>query len=157
MKEYLTMKEAGLLIGKTSKTIKNYIKRGLIKNYFLVDGKYGQEYKISVRDLEPLGIVHSEVLEENFSTRGKDPATSRLLPGEYTVIPGKSADLGVEEEFLLKRYEEVLLELGRCRERLEKMGEESSKLKQEIEEKDMLIQMLIEKESEPGSGLTGEN
>jgi hypothetical protein len=150
------MKEAGLLIGKTSKTIKNYIKRGLIKNYFLVDGKYGQEYKISVRDLEPLGIVHREVLEESFSTRGKDPATSGLLPGESSIIPGKMDDSGIEEETLLRRYEEVLLELGRCRERLEKMGEESSRLKQDNEEKDMLIQMLMEKESETGGGLTGE-
>jgi len=112
-----------------------------------VDGKYGQEYKISVRDLEPLGIVHPEVLEESFSTRGKDPATTGQLPGESSVFPGKSGDGLMDEKPLLKRYEEIILELGRCRERLENMGEESRKLKQEIEEKDMLIQMLMEKES----------
>ena len=35
MKELLTLKEAASLAGKTTKTIKNYIKQGLIKNLTL--------------------------------------------------------------------------------------------------------------------------
>ena len=54
MKELLTLKEAAALAGRTTKTIKNYIKNGTIKNFFLVEGKFGQEYRISLKDVEPL-------------------------------------------------------------------------------------------------------
>ena len=54
MKELLTLKEAASLAGRTTKTIKNYIKQGKITNFFLVEGKYGQEYRINVKDVEPL-------------------------------------------------------------------------------------------------------
>ena len=54
MKELLTLKEAASLTGKTTKTIKNYIKSGKIRNFFMVEGKYGQEYRINLKDVEPL-------------------------------------------------------------------------------------------------------
>ena len=54
MKELLTLKEAASLAGRTTKTIKNYIKQGKITNFFLVEGKYGQEYRINIKDIEPL-------------------------------------------------------------------------------------------------------
>src|SRR5512138_1021203 len=86
------MKEAGLLLGKTTKTIKNYIKRGTIKNFFLVDGKYGQEYKISVRDLEPLGITCLDVLRDDFLPEGKKIADGQNLQGNDQNIQGNSPE-----------------------------------------------------------------
>ncbi len=157
MKDYVTMKEAALLIGKTSKTVKNYIKKGLIKNFFLVEGKYGQEYKISVRDLEPLGIVYPSVLEDDFSTRGKNVASEAYYQGNNGSIPEEKADNGVDEDLLMERYEELLMELGRSRERLETMGEDNRKLRQEIEEKDMLIQMLMKKSHGSENDFSGGN
>lgn len=153
MKDYVTMKEAALLIGKTAKTIKNYIKRGVIVNYFLVDGKYGKEYKISVRDLEPLGIKFFEVLQDDFSKEGK----KKLEKGD---VPVENAELAVENEspyekiglknlnveIFVKRYDETMIELGRCRERIESLTEENRKLNQEIEEKNMLIEVLMKKQ-----------
>ncbi len=53
-----------------------------------------------------------------------------------------------EYQFLLRRNEEILMELGRCRERAEKLENSNLQLKQEAEEKDMLISMLMKKESD---------
>ncbi len=68
MKELLTLKEAAALTGRTTKTIKNYIKQGKITNYFLVEGKYGQEYRINLKDIEPL------MKKDRRSSRGKEGA-----------------------------------------------------------------------------------
>ncbi len=152
MKEYLTMKEASLLIGKTPKTIKNYIKGGVIKNFFLVEGKYGQEYKISVRDLEPLGMANIEVLKSDYVRERKrskpEPVPQEKAgsesPGNGDISPETAGSNGQPASVFL-RYEEVLMDLGRCKEKLEQVSEENKKLKQEIEEKNMLIQVLMKK------------
>jgi hypothetical protein len=158
VKEYLTMKEASLLIGKTPKTIKNYIKRGVIKNFFQVEGKYGQEYKISLRDLEPLGITFLDVLREDFSAEAKDRGIGRAIPGEKgpgspgtDIIPGVGSGTDFDPGPFMARYEEVVMELARCRDRLQHMTVENGKLKQDNEEKDMLIHVLMQK----GASTTG--
>lgn len=148
MKELLTLKEAAALTGRTTKTIKNYIKRGTITNYFLVEGKYGQEYRINLKDVEPL------VKKEPRNTRGNEGSD----PGknaEATDTPGVSGERispediyeRPEYQFILRRNDEILMELGRCRERAEKLESSNLQLRQEAEEKDMLISMLMKKES----------
>jgi hypothetical protein len=155
VKDYLTMKEAGLLLGKTTKTIKNYIKRGIIKNYFLVDGKYGQEYKISIRDLEPLGITCLDVMREDFSAdgkRGHDPGnlqgTGRGKQGNDGQLSGGELEKGLDAAAFVSRYEEMVIELESSRVRSASLAEENIKLKQELEEKNMLIQVLIRKKEQ---------
>ena len=149
MKELLTLKEAAALTGRTTKTIKNYIKQGKITNYFLVEGKYGQEYRINLKDIEPL------MKKDRRSSRGKDGADhGKNAEGAY--VPGVSGERispediydRPEYQFLLRRNDEILMELGRCRERAEKLENSNLQLKQEAEEKDMLISMLMKKESD---------
>ncbi len=156
MKEYLTMKEAGLLLGKTTKTIKNYIKRGVIKNFFLVDGKYGQEYKISVRDLEPLGITCLDVLREDFTVEGKKNIGQSNPPGETGNISGEMKNVSpvnqgnvVDSGQFVARFEEMVLDMGKSREKITSLAEEITKLKQDLEEKNMLIQVLMKKKEQP--------
>ncbi len=147
MKEYVTMKEAAVLLDRTTKTIKNYIKRGFIKNYFLVDGKYGQEYKISVRDLEPLGMVNLNVLRDDFVL---DDA--KILPEDFSGISTESASpdskslvRGLSAEAFMSRYEHLAVELSQALEKVGRLTEESTRLRQELEEKNMLIQVLMKK------------
>ena len=85
MKELLTLKEAASLAGRTTKTIKNYIKRGKITNFFLVEGKYGQEYRINVKDIQPL------VKAAGKSSSGKGGVSSGKQDNSYdnNVLQGK--------------------------------------------------------------------
>jgi predicted site-specific integrase-resolvase len=149
MKELLTLREAASLAGRTTKTIKNYIKQGKITNYFLVDGKYGQEYRINVKDIEPL------------VKRGKtNTRTQGLLAGENRRNLKDIKDFDCdniapediynrhEYQFLLRRNEDMLMKVGRYRERLERLESTLMKLRQELEEKNMLIEMLTKKKPE---------
>ena len=51
-----------------------------------------------------------------------------------------------EFQFLLRRNDEILMELGRCREKVENLERSNLQLRQEAEEKDMLISMLMKKD-----------
>jgi len=152
MKELLTLKEAASLAGRTTKTIKNYIKQGKITNFFLVEGKYGQEYRINVRDVEPLVKKQAE------SSPGKKGATSGKQgnsPENSELSGGNAAGDDIydrpEYQFLLRRNDEILMDIGRCQARVEKLESSNLELRQELEEKNMLISMLTEKKP-PGSG-----
>jgi hypothetical protein len=147
MKELLTLKEAASLAGKTTKTIKNYIKRGVIKNFFMVEGKYGQEYRINVKDIEPLMKDGGKSTggKKRGPTSGKDP---------YTIDIERQADNKdtleeiydrPEYQFVLRRNDEVLMDLGRCQDKVEKLERTILRLRQELEEKNMLISMLTKK------------
>jgi len=147
VKELLTLKEAASLTGKTTKTIKNYIKSGKIRNFFMVEGKYGQEYRINLKDVEPL------MKKGRKTTPGKKAAAS---PGnEPYAVEGKRVSEETftaetiydrpEYRFILRRNEEILVELGRCREELAETKRANLALRQELEEKDMLIALLSKK------------
>ena len=149
MKELLTLKEAAALTGRTTKTIKNYIKRGTITNYFLVEGKYGQEYRINLKDVEPLmkkGRRDSRGKEAADPRKNAESAGAQGVPGEG-ISPEEIYDRP-EYLFLQRRNDEILMELGRCREKAEKLESLNLQLKQEAEEKDMLISMLMRKETD---------
>ena len=147
MKELLTLKEAAALTGRTTKTIKNYIKQGKISNFFLVEGKYGQEYRISLKDIEPL-------MKKAAKGPGIKDGTTPGKDGDIHDVYGFSGD-GISPEdiydrpefqFLLRRNDEILMELGRCREKVENLERSNLQLRQEAEEKDMLISMLMKKD-----------
>lgn len=149
MKELLTLKEAASLAGRTTKTIKNYIKSGKIRNFFMVEGKYGQEYRINLKDVEPLMKKGRKI------SPGKKAPSS---PGNesYVIddkkVSGESFTAETiydrpEYRFILRRNDEILVELGRCREELEELKRANLALRQETEEKDMLIALLSKKES----------
>lgn len=150
MKELLTLKEAAALTGRTTKTIKNYIKQGKITNFFLVEGKYGQEYRINLKDVEPL---RKKVGKESADGRGSSPGKKSVVADIYgfygeAISPEDIYDRP-EYRFLLRRNDEILMELGRCREKVEKIGNSNLQLKQELEEKNMLISMLSKKKADP--------
>lgn len=151
IKELLTLKEAASLTGKTTKTIKNYIKSGKIRNFFMVEGKYGQEYRISLKDVEPL------------MKKGRKTSPGKKMPPSSGKEPYSIDDTKITGEtftaetiynrpeylFILRRNDEIIVELGRCREELEELKRANLALRQEIEEKNMLIALLSKKES-PG-------
>ena len=147
MKELLTLKEAAALAGRTTKTIKNYIKQGKITNFFLVEGKYGQEYRINLKDVEP------------FVKQGKKKSRPRAsLAGEMSNKKSNNNDLDLENiapeeiykrheyQFLLRRNEDMLIKVGRYRERMEGLERTLLELRQELEEKNMLLAMLMKKQ-----------
>jgi hypothetical protein len=146
MKELLTLKEAASLAGRTTKTIKNYIKQGKITNFFLVDGKYGQEYRINVKDVQPL------IKKQGGNSPGKHGRTSGKHGHSHDTseLQGGNAVGGdiydrPEYQFLLRRNDEILMDLGRSQARVEKLESSNLELRQELEEKNMLISMLMEK------------
>jgi hypothetical protein len=148
VKELLTLKEAASLAGRTTKTIKNYIKRGKITNFFLVEGKYGQEYRINVKDIQPL------VKAAGKSSSGKGGVSSGKQDNSYdnNVLQGEDVSQKdiydrPEYQFLLRRNDEILMDLGRCRSRVEDLERSDLQLRQELEEKNMLISMLMKKET----------
>jgi hypothetical protein len=153
MKELLTLKEAASLAGRTTKTIKNYIKQGKITNFFLVEGKYGQEYRINVKDIQPLAKKAGK------SSSGKSDVSSGKS-GISADNTGLQEGAVSQEEiydrpeylFLLRRNDEILMELGRYRARVEKLEHSSLQLRQELEEKNMLISMLMKKEPSENQG-----
>lgn len=148
MKELLTLKEAAALAGKTTKTIKNYIKQGKITNFFLVEGKYGQEYRINLKDIEPL------LKKGGDRTKGKIGTT----PGKKRQhLDNRNFNVGTisreeiydtpEYTFLLRRNDDLLMELGRLQEKVKKLNNSNLELRQEMEEKNMLIAMLMKKDT----------
>ncbi len=150
MKELLTLKEAAALAGRTTKTIKNYIKQGKITNFFLVEGKYGQEYRINLKDVEPL------VKKNRKSSTGKSVSSGDAGRNVHFFKEVGGADSAPEDiynrpeyQFLLRRNDEILMEMGRYRERAESLEKSNLELRQELEEKNMLISMLMKKESPP--------
>lgn len=151
MKELLTLKEAASLAGRTTKTIKNYIKQGKITNFFLVEGKYGQEYRINVKDVEPLVKKHG----------GSSPGKAGKTSGKHghstdnSELHGENAAGGdiydrPEYQFILRRNDEILMDLGRSQARVEELESSNLELRQELEEKNMLISMLMEKKPSRG-------
>ena len=150
MKELLTLKEAAALTGRTKKTIKNYIKQGKITNFFLVEGKYGQEYRINLKDLEPLRKkAGKRSAAEGGTTPGKTSEDADIYGFSREAISPEEIYDRPEYRFLLRRNDEILMELGRCRGRVEKIESSNLRLKQELEEKNMLIAMLSKKKSSP--------
>ena len=152
MKELLTLKEAASLAGRTTKTIKNYIKQGKITNFFLVEGKYGQEYRINVKDVEPLVKKQGE---NSPGKKGESPGKHGYSQEDSELSGGNAAGDDIydrpEYQFLLRRNDEILMDIGRCQARVEKLESSNLELRQELEEKNMLISMLTEKKP-PGSG-----
>jgi excisionase family DNA binding protein len=149
MKELLTLKEAASLTGKTTKTIKNYIKSGKIRNFFMVEGKYGQEYRINLKDVEPLMKKGRKISPGKMagSSPGKNPYAIDDKKNSGETFTAETIYDRPEYRFILRRNDEILVELGRCREELEELKNANLALRQEIEEKNMLIALLSKKES----------
>ena len=153
MKELLTLKEVVSLAGRTTKTIKNYIKQGKITNFFLVEGKYGQEYRINVKDIQPL----MKKTGETSSGKSGSPSGKPDSPNDTNGLheePFSREEIydRPEYQFILRRNDEILMELGRCRARVEKLEQSDLQLRQELEEKNMLISMLMKKKEPENRG-----
>jgi hypothetical protein len=147
MRELLTLKEAAALAGRTTKTIKNYIKNGTIKNFFLVEGKFGQEYRISLKDVEPLAKQRKKKVGPKGGLAGEKEGKSQHSGDiDHENIAPEEIYNRHEYQFILKRNEDMLVKLGRYRERLENAERTILELRQELEEKNMLIGMLTKKE-----------
>ena len=141
MKELLTLKEAASLTGKTTKTIKNYIKRGTIRNFFFVEGKFGKEYRINVRELEPI----LKKAQGKKSLPRENPAGSAPAGSRGDGEPLDDIYRRPEYKFLLRRNEEILMKLGKVQGKVKDLEREKLALKQELEEKNNLIEIYEQK------------
>lgn len=150
MKELLTLKEAASLAGRTTKTIKNYIKQGKITNFFLVEGKYGQEYRINIKDIEPLvkqGKTKGRTGASLAGEKDKNAFSSNMVDHE-NIAPEEIYNRH-EYQFILRRNEDMLIKVGRYREKLENLEQTVRELRQELGEKNMLIEMLSREKKGP--------
>jgi hypothetical protein len=148
LKELLTLKEAASLTGKTTKTIKNYIKRGTIRNFFFVEGKFGKEYRINVRELEPILKKAQGKSPGKKSLPREDPAGGAPAGGRSDGEPLDDIYRRSEYKFLLRRNEEILMKLGKVQGKVKDLERENLALKQELEEKNNLIE-IYEQKSHP--------
>ena len=87
-------------------------------------------------------------LEQHAPTQVAAFRTRFGIPQSGTGRGGKGPEAVFEQpeyQFLLRRNDEILMELGRCREKAEKLDRSILKLRQELEEKNMLIALLMKK------------
>lgn len=102
----LTIREASQLIGRTTATLRRYIRSGRLKA-FKEMGKFGEEYKIAQDDLLALG----------FSPASRDLPV-KAPPAPIAVIPSASSEdripASVFNELLMK-HEQILVQYGMIR------------------------------------------
>jgi excisionase family DNA binding protein len=105
---HLTIREASQLIGRTSATIRRYIRSGRLKAEKQV-GKFGEEYRIPREELLALGFTPAE------PTSGDDAA---MLVRAPAVVPAPVAPdavpLALYNELLMK-HEQILVQYGMIR------------------------------------------
>ncbi|PYQ14136.1 MAG: hypothetical protein DMH00_02435 [Acidobacteria bacterium] len=131
----LTIRQASEALGRAPATIRRYIKTGRLPAE-KEKGKFGEEFRIGLENLEALGLVKGEILAEPSS-----PAPSSLttrwaaeLPAERTV----PRDLYNE---LVMKHERLLVQYGMIRASGQKMLEARGEL-------DMKDSLLAEREGE---------
>jgi hypothetical protein len=123
-KDYVTLREASLLLGRTPLTVRKYIEQGLIKDIEKVKGRRGPEYRIGmgeIRRLMPqkgrMGGVEDAGLSVEFS-----PHLLKSLGG------GKETP-----EKLLQRFEGVNRLIGIMGEELARLQREKTLLEANLE------------------------
>lgn len=101
----LTIREASQLIGRTSATIRRYIRSGRLKADKEI-GKFGEEYKIRREDLLALGFSAQSDLPARLGS--SVPAPREAEPKE-TLVPASLFN------DLLMKHEQILVQYGMIR------------------------------------------
>jgi len=102
----LTIREASRLIGRTSATIRRYIRSGRLKAEKDL-GKFGEEYRIRRDDLLALGFTPAE-------PNGDAPAPLVRATPALPAYPHDSVPLSLYNELLMK-HEQILVQYGMIR------------------------------------------
>ena len=103
---HLTIREASQLIGRTSATIRRYIRAGRLKAEKEI-GKFGEEYRIPREDLLALGFTPSET-----PATGEGPLM-RVSAGLPAATPD-AVPISLYNELLMK-HEQILVQYGMIR------------------------------------------
>jgi excisionase family DNA binding protein len=103
---HLTIREASRLIGRTSATIRRYIRSGRLKAEKDV-GKFGEEYRIRRDDLLALGFTPAEPVEAVAAP------LVRAMPAPLA-LPQDAVPLALYNELLMK-HEQILVQYGMIR------------------------------------------
>jgi excisionase family DNA binding protein len=136
----LTIREAARLIGRTSATIRRYIRSGRLPADKQV-GKFGEEYRIRREDLDALGlpVPDPEVAPAalaRLETRPPAPAEAAVPPANgETLVP-----ISLYNELLMK-HEQMLVQYGMIR----AGGQKLLEYKAEAESKDALLSRAEER------------
>jgi excisionase family DNA binding protein len=97
----LTIREASRLIGRTSATVRRYIRSGRLKADKEI-GKFGEEYKIRREDLLALGFSADQELPVPVTAAA--PAVRETAPKEVMVPSSLYNELFLKHEQLLVQY-----------------------------------------------------
>jgi excisionase family DNA binding protein len=103
---HLTIREASRLIGRTSATIRRYIRSGRLKAEKDL-GKFGEEYRIRRDDLLALGFTPAE-------PEGENPAALVRATPAPLALPQDAVPLSLYNELLMK-HEQILVQYGMIR------------------------------------------
>lgn len=103
---HLTIREASRLIGRTSATIRRYIRSGRLKAEKDV-GKFGEEYRIRRDDLLALGFTAAEPPDDPIAPLVR---TTPALP----VLAQDAVPVSLYNELLMK-HEQILVQYGMIR------------------------------------------
>lgn len=103
---HLTIREASQLIGRTSATIRRYIRSGRLKAEKEI-GKFGEEYRIKREDLLGLGFTATEE-----APRSEAPL-ARIAPAALPT-PIDAVPIALYNELLMK-HEQILVQYGMIR------------------------------------------
>lgn len=104
---HLTIREASRLIGRTSATIRRYIRSGRLKAEKDV-GKFGEEYRIRRDDLLALGFTATEPEAEAAAPLARVAAPAVLA------LPQDAVPIALYNELLMK-HEQILVQYGMIR------------------------------------------
>jgi excisionase family DNA binding protein len=104
---HLTIREASQLIGRTSATIRRYIRSGRLKAEKEI-GKFGEEYRILRDDLLSLGMAPAPEAP-TFSPAPLVRASSPSPPAPVDAVP-----IALYNELLMK-HEQILVQYGMIR------------------------------------------
>jgi excisionase family DNA binding protein len=123
---HLTIREASQLIGRTSATIRRYIRSGRLKAEKEI-GKFGEEYRIPREDLLALGFTPSETPPPG------DAALVRVPGGPPPAFASDAVPIALYNELLMK-HEQILVQYGMIRAGGQKLLEFKADAEAEAEE-----------------------
>ena len=103
---HLTIREASQLVGRTSATIRRYIRSGRLKAAKEI-GKFGEEYRIGREDLLALGFTAAEPAPESGAPLARVVSAPPAAPQDAVPI-------ALYNELLMK-HEQILVQYGMIR------------------------------------------
>jgi excisionase family DNA binding protein len=142
-----TINEAAALTGLHRNTVRQRIRLGQLEAT-VQNGKFGEEYRISVEALVRAGMLsgvgildEEDVLEADFTPEGEETAPAERAPADGEVLRSTLAALNE----LYQRHEQAMFRLGYMQgelERVKALAESAESLQRDNEARSQEVQVL---------------